>query len=384
MKKVLLLDTNVASYPMYRYLVDRGYEVYVMGARPSDCLAKYTKNYINCNYSDIDLLKQKVEEYGFTHIVPGSNDMSYLCVSKLNSPLVKGVDSVEVTETINNKKKFREFATQHRLQIPKLLQATEVIGNNQPVIVKPVDAYSGRGVTVLKSATEQTLTDACTEASKYSTSNKYLIEEFVDGQLYSHTAFISKQKIFADFIVIEDGTTNKFTVDTSYVVDDFPEDIRHEIRNDIEKLSRELNLVDGLVHTQFIKTGNSFRLIEITRRCPGDLYNLLIEKSTGFNYAEYYTKPFLGEELVTNPIITTRQDYILRHTLSLADEITVIGIKYQLPVNIDLYVPMSITGDTIKQSPFGRIGLAFFKCQTKEELKNLYTYLIDRKMYNTI
>lgn len=383
MKRVLLLDTNVASYPIYEYLTNRGYDVYVMGSRTTDCLAKYTKNYINCDYSNIQLLESKIEEYGFSHIVPGSNDMSYLCVSKLNSPLVTGVDSVEVTETINNKKKFREFATAHGLRIPKLLQATDVVGGNQPVIVKPVDAYSGRGVTVLKSATDELLSEACEIANKFSASKNYIIEEYVEGQLYSHTAFIFNQKIFVDFIVIEDGSTNKFTVDTSYVVDDFPQDIYSQIRNDIEKLSKELKLVDGLIHTQFIKTNNSFRILEITRRCPGDLYNLLIQKSTGFNYTEYYTKPFIGEELITKNIEINKQ-FIVRHTLSLAEETPLIGITYNFKTHIDLFVSLSTTGEIINKSPFGRIGLIFLKCETKEEVKNLYTYLIDRKMYKPI
>ena len=40
-------------------------------------------------------------------------------------------------------------------------------------------------------------------------------EEFIEGQLYSHTAFLGEAGVVADFIVEEHGSINPFTVDTS-------------------------------------------------------------------------------------------------------------------------------------------------------------------------
>ena len=58
--------------------------------------------------------------------------------------------------------------------------------------------------------------------------------------------------------------------------------------------------MDGLIHTQFISDNNTFSLIEVTRRCPGDLYSKLIQMSTGINYSELYSMPFMGLELPIN------------------------------------------------------------------------------------
>ena len=63
MKKALLLDTNVSSFPTYEFLLSKGYDVYVIGGNPSDCLAKYTTNYINCNYSNPEFLQNVISEY---------------------------------------------------------------------------------------------------------------------------------------------------------------------------------------------------------------------------------------------------------------------------------------------------------------------------------
>lgn len=382
MKKVLLLDTNVSSFPIYQFLISRGYETYVIGLRPDDCLAKYTKNYINCNYSDSVALETVLKEYSFDLIVPGCNDMSYISAVKVNKEgRFHGLDTLEVTETINNKMKFREFALANGLSVPHIFTDEEAYSSKFPIIVKPVDAYSGRGVNVIKNPDKNNVDAAINAAIGFSASKKYVIEEYVEGQLYSHTTFISNGKIMDDFIVIEDGTTNEFIVDTSHVVYDFPKKLLANIRKEIQYMSKKLNLVDGLVHTQFIKAGNSFRMLEITRRCPGDLYALLIEKSTGFKYAEQYAKPFIGE-IISKSKSKPKKSYILRHTLSLSADTNMIGLNYFNKLDVDLFIPMAKTGDEIKKSPFGRIGLVFIKCKSSKDLTKINKIVLKRKLYN--
>ena len=381
MKKALLLDTNVSSFPIYEFLLSKGYDTYVIGGNPSDCLAKYTTNYINCNYSNPELLQNAISEYGFDVIVPGCNDMSYLSATKVNgNNKFYGLDSTEVTEIINNKNKFRNFGISNELHIPKLFDKEDAYLQINPIIVKPVDAYSGRGVSVIENPNKIDIDTAIETAISFSSSKNYLIEEYIKGQLYSHTTFISNKKILIDFVVIENGSTNEFTVDTSNVVYDFSESILNEIRTDIEKMSELLNLEDGLIHTQFIKTENSFKIIEVTRRCPGDLYSLLIQKSTGFNYAEYYTKPFINQKLNT-PNHIPSNNHILRHTLSVSNDTPFIGVHYNQPIDVDLYIPMNLTGTEIKKSPFGRIGLVFIKCNSIDELANTTETILNRQLY---
>lgn len=383
-KKALLLDTNVSSYPIYQFLLKNGYDTYVIGSNPNDCLAKLSKNYINYSYSNPTLFQDIIEKHSFDVIVPGCNDVSYISATLANkSNDFFGLDTLETTLTINNKLKFRKFALSNNLSVPSILNYKTSISFKKPIIIKPVDAYSGRGVTVLKNPTKKLIRDAMNLAKEYSSSKNYIIEEYVDGQLYSHTAFISNKKIIQDFIVIEDGTSNKFTVDSSHVIFDFPKQILNEIRNEIEIISSKLNLVDGLFHTQFIKQNNKFKIIEVTRRCPGDLYSMLIQKSTGFDYTKYYVEPFLGKKLKKNKS-NIKKTYIIRHTASLNLNSNVVGMKYLENLIIDTFIPMCKTGDEIKQSPFGRIALLFLKCKNNSELKKTYKHVLNRNLYSLL
>ena len=380
MQKVLLVDINLSSAPIYHYLVDSGCEVFVVGGNPNDFLAKSVKNYINLDYSNVDRTREIIEKMNIDYIVPGCNDLSYQVCAALNSKgSYYGLDTVETTEIINSKDKFRTFAAQIGLQVPRVISG-EHVGEMWPVIVKPVDAYSGRGMTIVHKPEQHALQSAIDRAKEFSRSKTCIVEEYVDGQLYSHSAFITDGNIVADFIVEEHGTANPFVVDTSRVIYDFPLEMLSRIRDDIALLAKKLNLVDGLVHTQFIKNGGSFWLIEITRRCPGDLYSQLIELSTGFNYAETYARPFVKQKFSFGKN-TLKQSWVMRHTISQSTEGVLGSIQFNFPILIEKMVPISLAGDMIKASPFGRIALIFLRNNSEEELSELFQKTLNRSLY---
>jgi carbamoylphosphate synthase large subunit len=290
-----------------------------------------------------------------------------------------GLDNSQATEAINNKEKFRVFALRHGLPVPRVV-SHEQTGDIWPLIVKPVDAYSGRGITIIRESDRSALPEALRRAKEYSRTKACIIEEYVEGQLYSHSAFLSEGTIEAEFIVEEHGSANPFVVDTSRVVQDFSPDTLQHIREDVLRMAKILGLVDGLIHTQFILNGNSYWMIEVTRRCPGDLYSELIERSTGFRYAETYVNYFLGKK-DTRASNSSERSFVLRHTISQPAEKTFGSIQFNTQLHIQNFIPLSLAGDYVKGSPFGRIGLLFVKAGSAEDLTTLLQMAIERKLY---
>jgi predicted ATP-grasp superfamily ATP-dependent carboligase len=380
MRKVLLVDTNFSSAPIYNCLIQSGCEVFVVGGNPNDFLAKTAKNYINLDYSNVDRTREIVEKMNIDYVVPGCNDLSYQVCAEINSKgNYYGLDTLETAETINNKYKFRAFATQIGLPVPQVI-TTEQAGEIWPLIVKPADAYSGRGLTVVQKSAQQELQSAIDRAKEFSRLKTVIVEKYVEGQLYSHSAFIANGDIYADFIVEEYSTANPFVVDTSRVVYDFPGKMLGHIRDCITLMVSKLELVDGLIHTQFIKKGNSFWLIEITRRCPGDLYSQLIELSTSYKYAETYARPFVKQKLSFGKN-TLKQSWVMRHTISQPTEGVLGSIQFNFPILIEKMVPLSLAGDMIKVSPFGRIALIFLRSNSEKEFLALYQKTLNRSLY---
>lgn len=381
MARVLLVDTNFSSGPIYHYLTRARHEVYVVGGNSRDFLARYSNRHFNVDYSNLEKVREIIQREKIDYIVPGCNDQSYKVCAELNSTkLYSGIDSLDSTETLNNKDKFKSFALKHGLPVATVLTREEVDGH-WPIIIKPVDAYSGRGISILRDEDKHKLDSAINHAIEFSRSGDYLIEEYVEGQLYSHTAFIEEGRVIKDFIVEEHCTANPFTVDTSRVINSFPEEIQNQLQNNVNTMAQILNLTDGLVHTQFIHQEGKYWLIEVTRRCPGDLYSQLIEFSTGFNYAENYTRPFLGLPYKLNKTESTNQR-IMRHTLSWTDDILFGSIQFLTPIKIEKYISVSQTGDCIKSSPFSRIGIVFTQSDTDQDFDHLFERTLNRNLYN--
>jgi predicted ATP-grasp superfamily ATP-dependent carboligase len=381
-KKVLLLDTNVSSYPIYKYLTKEGYDVHTIGKNPSDFLAKCANRYTKIDYSNKSDLIDYINKNNIDFIIPGCNDASYEACTSINTDgRFPGLETINNNEILNNKEKFRQFSSTNNLPIPAVYSDKSISAINQPLIIKPTDAFSGKGITVITNSNKEYLNTAISDAIFNSRSKSYLIEEYVKGQLHSHSAFLSNGAIIQDFFVEEMCVANPFAVDTSRVVNNLNDNIATAIRDAIGVIASKLNLVDGLIHTQFICNENSVWLIEPTRRCPGDLYSRLIELSTGFNYAENYTRPFLG--LAYN--INKDNSYarlVFRHTITSPKKNKFCSFKKNHEINIYEYIPLALAGDHVDAAPAGRIGIFFATSNCETEFNDAYQATIKRTLYD--
>lgn len=378
--KALLVDTNRAAVPIYKYLESQGLHVTVVGADPDETLAKMAKHYVSIDYSDISAMKKLVIKEQYDYIVPGCTDLSYLVCSKIGYGQFLALDNEENVAHINSKNLFRLLCKRMNIPIPKTL-TIEQAKKSHSIIIKPVDSFSGRGITVLKNPTVNDINQAFEIACNTSKAKDALIEEYIEGQLYSYSAFVQKNTVVADFFVQEDSTTNPFAVDTSCVVELIGSDLRQRLQEDIENIARDLSLVDGLLHVQFIEKDGQYWVIEMTRRCPGDIYSLLIEFSTKYNYAGNYTAPFIGNP-IESQMDTKLKHHIVRHTITSKEGELFWGLQFQEAMTIKLFVPLATSGDYISPSPYGRVGVAFLELDSESEQNAIYQKLLNRDLYN--
>ena len=190
MKRTLLVDTNRAAYPIYQSLCEMGHEVWVVGNRPAETLAKLAQNYKQLDYANVEELAAFVEKKGFDYLVPGCTDISYEVCAQINNGRFPGIESPANTSTINQKGEFRSLAEKIELPVPRVL-AFEDAGDGRPVIVIPVDSFSGRGITVLKNPKLETLERAHERACSVSSSGSAIIRSL------STASFIVIQHLFA-------------------------------------------------------------------------------------------------------------------------------------------------------------------------------------------
>lgn len=375
MKKILLCDANFCVLPILHSLMNNNYNVSVVGSLLNDPAHSIADNSVPLDYSDVNVLYKHIVEKTYDFIVPGCNDRSYLSLAKIAEELnYPGFDKYETVLTIHHKDKFRSFSEVMNYPVPKAVTDIKKVNTLKfPIIIKPVDSFSGKGTNKVENISEVEL--FWKEAKQFSKEGSVVAEEFIDGKLYSHSAFIKNKKIVIDFFVNEYCTVHPYQVNSSNVSAKLNQKIKDGLRTWTEKFAHDLNLVDGLVHTQFIVNNDSFFLIEIARRCPGDLYSELIEKSTGINYAELYSLPFLGLDLPNK--IDKKAKYFSRHTVSVDKECIFISSGINMESKNIQNIQLKKSGEKMKAAPFDKSGIYFIEHESIEKMESLTKDLKD-------
>ena len=276
-------------------------------------------------------------------------------------------DSFEVNTILSNKDRFRAVCRAIDLPAPRVFDEAAFPREGQ-YICKPVDAYSGRGMTVFDGNDLQALRRALDTARQASPTSQALIENFVVGDLHSCSTFVEDQKLTDTFFVREGSSVNPFAVDTSYVVYDLSPQTVGLLCESLERLCAFLKLKDGLLHCQFIFTQEKPVIVEVARRCPGDLYPLLIEYSTGFRYAARYASYFLGEKHNLRPNV---QRHILRHTVTAEIDAPFEGLVFEESQPVRGFFPIAAMGAQLRACQGNRAGILF--CESSSYANLLQT-----------
>lgn len=374
MKNVLLIGSSYSAAPFLFLLKKMGFHVSVCGVLKDDPCHAYADQSFFIDYSKKDELLKLVEEMNFDYIVPTCNDYSYLSGSYVANALqFPGFDNYETTEILHVKGKFKKEAAKLNLKSPKLYHqglAKNILRNEirYPCLVKPIDSFSGRGVS--KAIDSDELEVALELATASSLAGKLVIEEFVEGDLFSHSAYIEGGRVAIDFFADEFCQAYQYQVDCSNHPSILGVAIKDGVRQEINRMCQQLNLVDGLLHTQFIANKDEFWLIECMRRCPGDLYGHMIQKSTGVNYDELFVSPFVGMAM---PKVCPNDEYkfIGRHTISQLKASPSFSFTSSLSAGDIEVVQLKVSGEELSSAPYDKMAILFATFFTAEQMHSV-------------
>lgn len=362
MRKALLVGSSFSAAPVFFALKKYGLHVSVCGNLTADPCHQYADASFYIDYSKPEELMRVLESEKFDYLVPSCNDYAYMsCAMVAHKYGFFGFDNIDVATILHTKSEFRRITGNGALPVPKYItqradDPIDIRGLRFPVLVKPVDSFSGRGMT--KVANPDQLPMAVEEALATSRSLKVVIEEFVNGTLHSHSAFIEGGKVALDYFVDEFCSVYPYQVDCSNHPSVLSTVARERVRAEINRLAELLGLADGLLHTQFIANGDEFWIIECMRRCPGDLYGTLIQRSTGLDYADMYVRPFLNRKLAE----TKRSDanrYFGRHTISRSEPLVNFSFSHDIPASSVEIVPLKSSGECLGPAPFDKLAIIF-------------------------
>ena len=189
---------------------------------------------------------------------------------------------------------------ENEIQKPKYIiidtfDSTKVSSFNFPIVVKPVDCNSSKGINKVYSHAE--LETAIQEALESSRTNRAIIEEFKEGIEISVDVYVEDGK--AKVMLLTESNkikhSNRFTISQSIYPVNIPEKTMGKINAIAQRISEAFKIDNSPMLIQLITDGEEVNVLEFSARMGGGTKYKLIEVLSGVNIMKVYADRVLGE-----------------------------------------------------------------------------------------
>lgn len=191
MKKLMILGGSRYVLPVIRAAHKLGIYVITADYLPDNYAHKYSDEYCNVSITDMEATLRVAQERNIDGIIsfacdPGVVTAAYVA-EKMGLP---SVGSYEAVSILQNKRRFRDFLSEHGFNVPTAKGYTgiddalkDVDFFHWPVIVKPTDSAGSKGVNRVDDP--KRLQSAIEYALSFSRGKEFIIEDFITQRGFS-------------------------------------------------------------------------------------------------------------------------------------------------------------------------------------------------------
>lgn len=377
MKKLLILNGGHSEISLIKAAKELGYYVITSGNNPALIGHQYADLYVEADYSDKEKMLEIAAEHQISAVVSCANDFGAISASYVAEKMgLPGHDPYKVTELLHQKDSFKRFAQQNSLQVSpsddyqNISDALEMREKYlYPMIVKPVDMTGGKGVSRVDDALEYEA--AVKKAFEKSRKGRIVVEKYIEGTYHSFSTFLVDKKVIAYFSDNEYSFRNPYFVATSAGPATYAEHVAPILKKQAELIADKLNLVNGVFHMQYVMDCNMVPyIIDITRRCSGDVYPEPVEHATGIPWSKWIVMAEIGCPGTVFTERGTQNKFCGRHCI-MAEENGVVEdviIADEIKGNIYKELLWWKKGDIIENYFLDKIGILFLEYASEKEM----------------
>lgn len=285
--KVMVIAGGVPQMELLRQLKERKLETVLLDGN-ENCLARnIADKFYKVNIFNIEDVKKIAIDEKVDFIITVCADQVLLVVAQVSEMLglpcyIGYKQAQDVSDKIRMKRIFKEngIPTTKYLKLENL-DMNEISKLNYPLVVKPVDAYSSKGVR--KAETEEELITYYNEAKAISRSGGVIVEEFFKGEEISVDAFVLNGKAHILSITNSEKVKDKdrFVIFRGRYPANIPDTIRNQIEDVAQKIADSFGLVNSPLLVQLLHNGMNISVLEFCARTGGNMKWLLIKNSCG-------------------------------------------------------------------------------------------------------
>ena len=285
--KALVVAGGMPQIELIKQLRKRGVETILIDGSANPVALPYPDKFYNINIFDIEAVKAVAVKEKVDFIITVCADQVLLVVAQISEELgLPWYINYQTAKLVSNKELMKKIFVENgiptsRYVVMEKIDVEKTRHLRYPLIVKPVDAYSSKGVK--KVLNEDELRIAFEEARNISRTKNAIVEEFFQGEEISVDLFI------------EDGKANVLCISNSDKVKDdehfaifrgrFPvhvsETIKDEVARVCQMITDAFKLQNGPMLVQMLTDGEKVTVLEFCARTGGAMKWLLIQRVSG-------------------------------------------------------------------------------------------------------
>lgn len=303
MGRIMLIAGGTFQVPLARRIKEMGHHLIVVNPYCDSPAFKYADETILEDVLNKETILNRAEAMMIDAVLTDQTDVSVETVSYIASHLGLPGLPLDKVALFTNKYVMRKFSSQLGLPSPaycrcyRLDEALDFLkGKTTPVIIKPCNAQSSRGVYIINGPKDMEAHFMESLSAAHGNSPHIVAEEFINGPEFTvdgiivdgkhHTLAISKKKHFDHNVAI--------AKELFFSKDDPDSDYKKLIRQH-DHLMNATHIPFALTHTEYRYKNGEYYLIEMAARGGGTLisshivklmsgvdnYKLLIDQALG-------------------------------------------------------------------------------------------------------
>ena len=300
--KALVLCGGMSQLNLVENLKRRGVDVVLADVNPLAPAVKYADYFFPVSTLDVDGIRKLAIEEKVDYILSVCADQMLLVAAQISEELgLPCYIDYQTAMNVSNKEYMKKIFINNGIPtsrhiVRSKINVSDVEGMQWPLIVKPVDCYSSKGVK--KVCNEIELTNAFNDAIRLSRTNTAVIEEYVTGDELSVDLYIEngEAKILCIRILDKIPEGNGFITCRGRYPVFLSKNLQVEICNIGQRIADSFGLKNTPMLIQMKADGDKLSVIEFCARTGGGIKYRLIPHVAHFDVVDAVVELTFGRK----------------------------------------------------------------------------------------
>ena len=300
--KALVIAGGLPQIELIKQLKERGIEALLADGSPAAVARPYADKFFHVDVFDMDAIKDIALKEKVDFLITVCADQVLLVVAKVSEMLgLPCYIDYETCQNVSDKIRMKRIFKQSGVPTTDYVETDhfdmDVIGKLRfPMVVKPVDAYSSKGVRRAENLEE--LKQYYEEARQIGRSGRVIVEEYFSGEEISVDAFVVNGKARLLNVTNSEKVKDKdrFVIFRGRYPVKASEAVMKQIEEICQKIADGFGLVNAPLLVQLLHDGDKVSVLEFCARTGGNMKYLLIKYASGVDVIGATLDITLGRE----------------------------------------------------------------------------------------